>query len=495
MSRTFRDAVLALAQHHAFARRLVNSGRLSVPTRARRLAAQHAGPRDAFAGAMVPGAPAADAPVAGPGSTWLLDYLRGGFTLLAFGDAVPADAAALARARADSVPRRAGGRRRRASPTSRIARRAISTADCSPTRYDGKPGTCYLFRPDQHVCARWRSFDADAVRAAIARATVQRLTETRRDGDTQHRTQPAGARRLLRGADRAASRPDRRAERAGQRQARSCCSPTTSATPQVLRAAMAAAREDVVPQGGRAMKHYIRFPRADGTHSRQAHADLPDGTFEREMGKEGFFGPAAHFHHRHPPTAWDELHRLAQSARLRPEQAAATGASPWDATPFMGNGDVRIRHWKTARAMDHLVRNQDGDELLFIHDGAGDFFCDWGRLDYRDGDYIVIPRGGMWRIEPSAPTTMLLRRMHRGHLHAAREGHPRPACDLRSGDPRRAGDGRARSARSRPTIRGRSSSSASASCRRSPIRSIRWTRSAGTATCASCASTSATSGR
>ena len=58
--------------------------------------------------------------------------------------------------------------------------------------------------------------------------------------------------------------------------------------------------------------------------------------------------------------------------------------------------------------MDCLVRNQDGDELLFVHEGAGEFFCDWGRLDYRDGDYIVIPRGGMWRIAPSAPTTLLL---------------------------------------------------------------------------------------
>ena len=49
------------------------------------------------------------------------------------------------------------------------------------------------------------------------------------------------------------------------------------------------------------MRHYIRFPRADGTHSRQAHADLPEGTFEREMSKEGFFGPAAFFYHRlHP---------------------------------------------------------------------------------------------------------------------------------------------------------------------------------------------------
>jgi 3-(3-hydroxy-phenyl)propionate hydroxylase len=38
-------------------------------------------------------------------------------------------------------------------------------------RYDGKPGTCYLFRPDQHLCARWRSFELQSVRVAIGRAT------------------------------------------------------------------------------------------------------------------------------------------------------------------------------------------------------------------------------------------------------------------------------------------------------------------------------------
>ena len=156
------------------------------------------------------------------------------------------------------------------------------------------------------------------------------------------------------------------------------------------------------------MKHYIRLPRADGTHSRQAHADLPAGTFEREMGKEGFFGPAAHFHHRHPPTAWVRFSGALNPHAYDLNKLPEAGASPWDATPFMHNGDVKIRHWKTSGAMDHLVRNQDGDDLLFIHEGAGEFFCDWGRLSYRDGDYVVIPRGGMWRIAPSAPTTMLL---------------------------------------------------------------------------------------
>ena len=50
------------------------------------------------------------------------------------------------------------------------------------------------------------------------------------------------------------------------------------------------------------MKRYITFPRVAGLASRQAHADLPPGTFEREMSKDGFFGPAAHLYHRHPPT-------------------------------------------------------------------------------------------------------------------------------------------------------------------------------------------------
>ena len=49
-------------------------------------------------------------------------------------------------------------------------------------------------------------------------------------------------------------------------------------------------------------RNWIPVRGAQGVHSRQAHADMPDGTYEREVSKEGFFGPAAFFHHRHPPT-------------------------------------------------------------------------------------------------------------------------------------------------------------------------------------------------
>ena len=168
VSRTFRDAVLALAKRHAFARKLVNSGRLSIPH-------IHAdsplntldAPGDTFASTQVPGAPAADAPVRGPGSDWFLGYLQGGFTLVTFGDRVPGVAEAeLARGRVPCRVLRVGG----AQGTDGIV--LEDAAGLLRDRYDGRSGTCYLFRPDQHVCARWRRFDLDAVRRAIARATA-----------------------------------------------------------------------------------------------------------------------------------------------------------------------------------------------------------------------------------------------------------------------------------------------------------------------------------
>lgn len=58
--------------------------------------------------------------------------------------------------------------------------------------------------------------------------------------------------------------------------------------------------------------------------------------------------------------------------------------------------------------MAHLVRNSDGDELIFIHEGAGELYCDFGHLTLRDGDYLLLPRGTMWRIEVTKPLTALL---------------------------------------------------------------------------------------
>ncbi len=176
-SRAYRDAVLALAEDHPFARRMINSGRLSTPTRLD-FSSLNTPDRDGFARGLGPGSPAADAPLEQAGAPcWLLNQLVPGLTLLLFLDRPetlsPTLASHLGKLARASLP---------------IATRVILTgAERAPSmlhglplladpegfaaaRYAALPLTCYLFRPDQHVTARWRGFDADRVAAAARRA-------------------------------------------------------------------------------------------------------------------------------------------------------------------------------------------------------------------------------------------------------------------------------------------------------------------------------------
>ena len=152
-ARVLRDAVLSLADEVPAGRALVNSGRLSVPTWL------HNSPlntpdADAWGGWMMPGAPMDDAPVEGHTSNWLLELVCAtktlSFVLLHFG----------------SIDDGA----RRSIDDLGVALVALPDEGLAARRYDARPGTCYLIRPDQHVAARWRRFDAAAVRAALARA-------------------------------------------------------------------------------------------------------------------------------------------------------------------------------------------------------------------------------------------------------------------------------------------------------------------------------------
>ncbi len=138
MSRTFRNAVLDLAEHHAFARPLVNSGRLSVPCT---YDGSPLNSEDGLRGGPArtrPGSPCPDAPV---GDGFLLQRLGRGFTILTI------DADAPEQVETDGVT---------------ATRLALSAADDATgylkERYLGEAaGAVYLIRPDQHVAARFRN--------------------------------------------------------------------------------------------------------------------------------------------------------------------------------------------------------------------------------------------------------------------------------------------------------------------------------------------------
>ncbi|MDB5480883.1 MAG: hmgA [Caulobacteraceae bacterium] len=157
------------------------------------------------------------------------------------------------------------------------------------------------------------------------------------------------------------------------------------------------------------MAHSLRFhlPHGEGEFSRQAHVAPPHSTFERELGAEGFEGPATMMYHRNPPTAWSGINgplrpRAFDLKTTRPSRARV------DARPVMHSDVMKMRYWVFSETDGRLFRNSDGDDLIFVHHGEGDFFCDYGHLTYRSGDYIVIPRGTMWRIETKVPNEFLL---------------------------------------------------------------------------------------
>jgi 3-(3-hydroxy-phenyl)propionate hydroxylase len=163
ISRLFRDAVLELAKSHAFARTLVNSGRLSVPATLR-TSALNTPDTDTFEGGMVPGAVAADAPVIRTDgkASWLLQEAAScAFTALVFGDGETADRAARAAVEAGAA---AG------VPVATVRIPIDEAHALAARRYDARAGTVYLLRPDQHVCGRWRQASAGIVRAALHRA-------------------------------------------------------------------------------------------------------------------------------------------------------------------------------------------------------------------------------------------------------------------------------------------------------------------------------------
>ena len=154
-------------------------------------------------------------------------------------------------------------------------------------------------------------------------------------------------------------------------------------------------------------RNWIPVRGAQGKHSRQAHADLPEGTYEREVSKEGFFGPAAFLYHRQPPTSWTSFEGPLRPRAFDLNRLNEPAPSPWTAPVVLHNGACEMRFWKLAQAMPALARNADGDQLLFVHQGRGDLFCDYGHIAYEPGDYIYLPRGTMWRLEPAEPAAIL----------------------------------------------------------------------------------------
>src|SRR5688572_25231184 len=151
-------------------------------------------------------------------------------------------------------------------------------------------------------------------------------------------------------------------------------------------------------------------------HKRHTQHRAPDGSLYAEelFGVEGFTGRSSLLYHLVPPTRTHRIepgreirlethddglhrHRLVKTDAVEPHGDVVTGR-----IPLFFNSDVVMGVVRPAEPMpaDRFYRNGEADELLFVHEGSGRFESVFGTLEYGPGDYIVIPIGTTWRLEP-----------------------------------------------------------------------------------------------
>jgi homogentisate 1,2-dioxygenase len=157
-------------------------------------------------------------------------------------------------------------------------------------------------------------------------------------------------------------------------------------------------------------------------HKRHTMFKKDDGSLYREqvMGTKGFSGTQSILYHHHLPTAVSEasyggsyLPEFEEEGTLRHRHfftdAIEKKGDALNAREYLlGNSDLLIGTASVKDAMSDFYRNGDGDEMLFIHYGAGKVETMFGTLPYVKGDYIVIPIGTIHRIIPEEETKILI---------------------------------------------------------------------------------------
>jgi len=140
-----------------------------------------------------------------------------------------------------------------------------------------------------------------------------------------------------------------------------------------------------------------------------------DGNLYKEelVSSEGFSGIYSTLYHIHPPTrVWRigdpvkygprrvDDYALRQT-HLNTSDVTHTGNDFLEARKvlFM-NSDCSISICSPQqRKMDCFYKNAEGDEVIFVHDGKGTLISPFGKLEIRQGDYVVIPRTVIYKLE------------------------------------------------------------------------------------------------
>lgn len=145
--------------------------------------------------------------------------------------------------------------------------------------------------------------------------------------------------------------------------------------------------------------------KASGVHTKQAHVKIPQGLYEEEHGRKGFFGRVSQIYHENPCTNWTKIEGDLRPRCLPPLFDKKNLENQF--IPYLYNNDVILSMGTYNKNFEYFYRNADFDEVYFIHQGEGRIETIYGHLHYVKGDYIVIPRGTTYKLYTNVASKIL----------------------------------------------------------------------------------------
>jgi homogentisate 1,2-dioxygenase len=146
--------------------------------------------------------------------------------------------------------------------------------------------------------------------------------------------------------------------------------------------------------------------KASGVYTKQAHVKIPEGLYEEEHGRKGFFGRVSHLYHENPLTNWTNIEGELKPRNLPPVYEQAPLQENYIC--MLENSDCRVSLGNFKNDYPYFYRNADYDEMFFFHEGEGRIETIFGHLDYVRGDYVIIPRGTTYKLFVKKESKILL---------------------------------------------------------------------------------------
>ena len=141
--------------------------------------------------------------------------------------------------------------------------------------------------------------------------------------------------------------------------------------------------------------------------------------WEELISRGGFSGIYSNVYHKNPPTSIEAIGEIENTKLVSSKDKhrhmhiltsgiKSEGDCISSRIPLFFNEDIIISKAHVKESMTSPYRNGCADEVLFIHEGEGEFHSNFGNIDLKSGDYLVIPRGVIWEIHNHAKMKILI---------------------------------------------------------------------------------------